>query len=270
MTGAERRDISYGDLSGMVDGLTRCLLTRIQPGDRVGVLLSQSPWCAAAHLAVWKAGGISVPLFKLFKRDALASRAGDAGVRFVFTDPEGAELLGDLADAVMVDSAGMDGAPVPFAETAPDTPAVLIYTSGTTGSPKGALHGHRVLTGHLPGVAISHAAYFRPGGVHQDLPDDLLDDIDLWALEFPKVLDDIDGLLTENRIFKQRNCDIGVVTEEEIQQYGFSGVMYLYYEIEKTSGSAMKDLVLQSDYETKWHSHKNAGATRLDDEMAPK
>ena len=70
-----------------------------------------------------------------------------------------------------------------------------------------------------------HAAYFRPGGVHQDLPDDLLDDIDLWALEFPKVLDDIDGLLTENRIFKQRNCDIGVVTEEEIQQYGFSGVM---------------------------------------------
>ncbi|AHD01333.1 AMP-binding protein [Leisingera methylohalidivorans] len=165
MTGAERRDISYGDLSGMVDGLTRCLLTRIQPGDRVGVLLSQSPWCAAAHLAVWKAGGISVPLFKLFKRDALASRAGDAGVRFVFTDPEGAELLGDLADAVMVDSAGMDGAPVPFAETAPDTPAVLIYTSGTTGSPKGALHGHRVLTGHLPGVAISHDYLGQQGDV---------------------------------------------------------------------------------------------------------
>ena len=62
-----------------------------------------------------------------------------------------------------------------------------------------------------------HAAYFRPGGVHQDLPDELLDDIDLWAMEFPKVLDDIDGLLTENRIFKQRNCDIGVVTEEDIQ-----------------------------------------------------
>jgi NADH-quinone oxidoreductase subunit D len=70
-----------------------------------------------------------------------------------------------------------------------------------------------------------HAAYFRPGGVHQDLPDDLLDDIDAWAVEFPKVLADIDGLLTENRIFKQRNCDIGVVSEEEIQDYGFSGVM---------------------------------------------
>jgi len=70
-----------------------------------------------------------------------------------------------------------------------------------------------------------HAAYFRPGGVHQDLPEALIDDIDTWATEFPKVLDDIDGLLTENRIFKQRNADIGVVTEEDIQEWGFSGVM---------------------------------------------
>ena len=106
-----------------------------------------------------------MPLFKLFKRDALASRAGDAGVRFVFTDAEGAGLLGDLAEAVMTDSAGLEGAPVPFADTAPETPAVLIYTSGTTGSPKGALHGHRVLTGHLPGVAISHDHLGQPGDV---------------------------------------------------------------------------------------------------------
>ncbi|MBF9060836.1 NADH-quinone oxidoreductase subunit D [Rhodobacterales bacterium HKCCSP123] len=70
-----------------------------------------------------------------------------------------------------------------------------------------------------------HAAYFRPGGVHQDLPPELIDDIDQWADEFPKALDDIDTLLTENRIFKQRNVDIGVVTEEDIQQWGFSGVM---------------------------------------------
>ncbi|MCA1776400.1 MAG: NADH-quinone oxidoreductase subunit D [Paracoccaceae bacterium] len=70
-----------------------------------------------------------------------------------------------------------------------------------------------------------HAAYFRPGGVHQDLPDQLVEDIDTWAQAFPAVLDDIDGLLTENRIFKQRNADIGVVTEEEIQEWGFSGVM---------------------------------------------
>ena len=70
-----------------------------------------------------------------------------------------------------------------------------------------------------------HAAYFRPGGVHQDLTPQLIDDIDIWAEAFPRLLDDIDGLLTENRIFKQRNADIGVVTEEDIQQWGFSGVM---------------------------------------------
>ena len=70
-----------------------------------------------------------------------------------------------------------------------------------------------------------HAAYFRPGGVHQDLPDDLLDDIETWANEFPTVLDDIDGLLTENRIFKQRNADIGIVSEQDALDWGYSGVM---------------------------------------------
>jgi NADH-quinone oxidoreductase subunit D len=70
-----------------------------------------------------------------------------------------------------------------------------------------------------------HAAYFRPGGVHQDLTPQLIDDIDQWAVEFPRVIDDIDGLLTENRIFKQRNADIGIVSEADIQNYGFSGVM---------------------------------------------
>ncbi|MGI9393407.1 MAG: NADH-quinone oxidoreductase subunit D, partial [Boseongicola sp.] len=70
-----------------------------------------------------------------------------------------------------------------------------------------------------------HAAYFRPGGVHQDLPPELIDDIDNWAGEFPNALDDIDGLLTENRIFKQRNVDICIVTEQEALDWAFSGVM---------------------------------------------
>jgi NADH-quinone oxidoreductase subunit D len=70
-----------------------------------------------------------------------------------------------------------------------------------------------------------HAAYFRPGGVHQDLTPQLIDDIDQWADHFPKVLDDIDTLLTENRIFKQRNADIGIVTEKDILDWGYSGVM---------------------------------------------
>jgi NADH-quinone oxidoreductase subunit D len=70
-----------------------------------------------------------------------------------------------------------------------------------------------------------HAAYFRPGGVHQDLPQQLLEDIDKWCDEFPKHVDGIEGLLTDNRIFKQRNADIGVVTVEDALAWGFSGVM---------------------------------------------
>ena len=70
-----------------------------------------------------------------------------------------------------------------------------------------------------------HAAYFRPGGVHQDLPQDLIDDIMTFCEAFPQALANIEGLITENRIFKQRNVDIGVVDEKTIMEYGFSGVM---------------------------------------------
>jgi NADH-quinone oxidoreductase subunit D len=70
-----------------------------------------------------------------------------------------------------------------------------------------------------------HAAYFRPGGVHQDMPAGMKDDILGWADAFPKVCDDIEGLLTENRIFKQRTVDIGVVTREQALDWGFSGPM---------------------------------------------
>lgn len=70
-----------------------------------------------------------------------------------------------------------------------------------------------------------HANYFRVGGVHQDLPQKLLDDIYAFCGEFPRALDDIETLLTENRIFKQRNVDIGVVTREDALSWGMSGVM---------------------------------------------
>ncbi len=73
--------------------------------------------------------------------------------------------------------------------------------------------------------ARMHAAYFRVGGVHQDVPQKLLDDIRVFIENFPPILDDIEALLTENRIFKQRNVDIGVVTAEEAMAWGFSGVM---------------------------------------------
>jgi NADH-quinone oxidoreductase subunit D len=70
-----------------------------------------------------------------------------------------------------------------------------------------------------------HANYFRTGGVHQDVPPELLDDIGEFCRHFPKVLDDIEGLLTENRIFKQRNVDIGVVAREDAEAWGMTGVM---------------------------------------------
>ena len=70
-----------------------------------------------------------------------------------------------------------------------------------------------------------HAAYFRPGGVHQDLTPKLIDDIDAFCDPFLKVVDDLDALLTGNRIFKQRNVDIGVVKLSDCWNWGFSGVM---------------------------------------------
>ena len=73
--------------------------------------------------------------------------------------------------------------------------------------------------------ARMHSAYFRPGGVHQDLPPELIEDIGKWIDPFLQTLDDIEGLLTDNRIFKQRNVDIGVVSLADAWNWGFSGVM---------------------------------------------
>jgi NADH-quinone oxidoreductase subunit D len=73
--------------------------------------------------------------------------------------------------------------------------------------------------------ARMHANYFRAGGVHQDVPQALLDDIHAFCVAFPKVLDDIEGLLTDNRIFKQRNVDIGIVSREDALAWGMTGVM---------------------------------------------
>ncbi|MGE3622395.1 MAG: NADH-quinone oxidoreductase subunit D [Bdellovibrionales bacterium] len=70
-----------------------------------------------------------------------------------------------------------------------------------------------------------HANYFRPGGVHQDMPDGLADDIWAWSEKFPEFLADVEELLTENRIFKQRTVDIGIVSKEQALDWGFSGPM---------------------------------------------
>ena len=79
-----RQEVSYGRLREMADGLAQALVARgVGRGDRVGVLRSQGAWCAAAHVAIWKIGAISIPLFKLFKQEALTSRVSDAGAGVV-------------------------------------------------------------------------------------------------------------------------------------------------------------------------------------------
>jgi acetyl-CoA synthetase len=162
LTGDRRVDVSYAALRRMADTLAADLTARgVRRGDRVGVLRSQSPWTAAAHIACWKLGAVSIPLFKLFGTDGLLTRLQDAGVAWVVADPEGTDGLRDwLAieghGQVIPEDLALSDTFFDPTDTGPEDPAVLIYTSGTTGAPKGALHGHRVLMGHLPGVEVSH------------------------------------------------------------------------------------------------------------------
>ncbi|MFP7570809.1 AMP-binding protein [Marivita sp. S2033] len=168
LSGDHRREVTYEQLWHMSRRVEATLLKYgVMRGDRVGVLLSQSPLTAAAHIAIWRMGAISVPLFKLFKRDALRSRIEDSGAGVVVTDLEGAVALTGFGVKAITrtDLIGAGSASHAGVETSPEDAAVLIYTSGTTGSPKGALHAHRVLTGHLPGVEMSHDFLGQPEDV---------------------------------------------------------------------------------------------------------
>jgi acetyl-CoA synthetase len=151
-------------------------------GDRVAVLLAQSAETAIAHLAIYKAGMIAVPLFALFGPEALEFRLADSGAAAIITDVSGwtklaalRERLPALNHILVVDGGGADGthdfhatlaqAGDRFlaAYTHAEDPAIIIYTSGTTGQPKGALHGHRVLLGHLPGVEFPQRFFPQAG-----------------------------------------------------------------------------------------------------------
>ncbi len=139
-------------------------------GDRIGILLSQGPETAIAHVAAYKAGLIAVPLFTLFGPEALEYRLADSGARALVTDQENAAKIAGVRDRLpaLAHVVLTDGEPAFWSligrasdaftavATAACDPALIIYTSGTTGQPKGALHAHRVLLGHLPGVELPH------------------------------------------------------------------------------------------------------------------
>ena len=153
----EHGAVTYAQLEWMSATLANALKAGgIERGDRVGVLRSQDAWTAAAHLAIWSLGAISVPLFTLFQAQALDTRTSDAGVSLIITDAKNAVRAMTAPALVPEDFAQLTNQNLNIETTTPDTPACLIYTSGTTGAPKGALHGHCMLTGHLPGVEMSH------------------------------------------------------------------------------------------------------------------
>jgi acetyl-CoA synthetase len=174
-------EIGYGWLKETSNRLANVLSAYgVRRGDRVAILLPQMPEVAAAHVAIYKLGAVALPLATLFGVEALTYRLQDSGAKALITDAQGLAKLAEIRAGVPVelilstDGAG-DGA-LGFAETlaratselAPadtsaDDPALMIYTSGTTGPPKGALHAHRVLLGHLPGVQMPHDFFPQAG-----------------------------------------------------------------------------------------------------------
>jgi len=166
---------SYGDLSKASSQLANVLRAHgLARGDRCAVLLPQTPETTITHLACYKLGAIVVPLFTLFGEDGLQYRLENSGAKALVTDAANLgkviiirEQLPDLKTVYSIDSAQADvldfwaecdkaSDHCAVAVTSPDDPAFLSYTSGTTGPPKGALHAHRVLIGHLPGVETHH------------------------------------------------------------------------------------------------------------------
>ena len=175
------RNVTFGDLHAAANRLASALRRHgIARGDRVAILLPQSAEVAIAHIAIYKLGAIAVPLAGLFGVDAIAYRLGDAEAAALITDAIGLAKVRAITEPLPLrltisidgddgDAKGLarlcENEPTTFAtlDTHADDPALMIYTSGTTGPPKGALHGHRVLLGHLPCIAITHEFTPQPG-----------------------------------------------------------------------------------------------------------
>ena len=167
---------TFQDLKRLSNQLANGLqASGIRTGDRFGILLPQCPETAISHIAAYKIGAIAIPLFTLFGIDALQYRLSNSEAKGIVTDadnlPKIMEIWGNLPHLKLVVVTGGEKAKkvIDFwniieqgstdfdpLKTKADDPALIIYTSGTTGPPKGALHAHRTLLGHLPGVEFPH------------------------------------------------------------------------------------------------------------------
>jgi acetyl-CoA synthetase len=144
-------------------------------GDRMGIMLPQSPEAGISHIAIYKMGAIAIPLFTLFGTDGLAYRLSNSEAKGIVTDEANLQKVLDVWEKVpslkivvvirgersegildfweLIEKGSAEFQPV---QTRAEDPAFISYTSGTTGPPKGAFHAHRVLLGHMPGIEFPH------------------------------------------------------------------------------------------------------------------
>ncbi len=181
-TGSRSERFSFRDIEALSNQIANMLRSSgIGRGARVALMAPQRPEAACVHVAIYKLGAIAVPLFPLFGEEAIEHRLSDSGAEAFIGDRQAVAKLASIRtrlpalrhvfciDGAVDDAIDLHAVRSRCAEqfeavdTAADDPAIIIYTSGTTGKSKGALHAHRTLLGHLPGVEMSHDGLGLPG-----------------------------------------------------------------------------------------------------------
>ncbi len=172
----QQEQYTFWDLKRLSNRLANGLKAHgLSQGDRMGIMLPQSPEAGISHIAIYKMGAIAIPLFTLFGTDGLAYRLSNSEAKGIVTDEANLQKVLDVWEKVpslkvvvvtrgerrervldfweLIEKGSAEFQPV---QTKADDPAFISYTSGTTGPPKGAFHAHRVLLGHMPGIEFPH------------------------------------------------------------------------------------------------------------------